>query len=136
MREEITITAQMVYDCPAKDSRQDQGQAIHNDLLRLLDADSTTGVACCGVTIQHLSPEALTYGNAEARQLAERQSDRIISALAELYGVDSVPDLLTYALCDLRHLADQSTLSFDRHDKNAFQYYRAEKDAEDKESMR
>lgn len=136
MREEITITAQMVYDCPAEDSRQDQGQAIHSDLLRLLDADSTTGVSCCGVTIQHLSPEALTYGNAEARQLAERQSDRIIEALGALYDTDAAPDLLIYALCDLRHLADQCGLSFDQHDKNAFQYYRAEKDADDKESMR
>ncbi|MCT4557240.1 MAG: hypothetical protein N4A61_04180, partial [Pelagimonas sp.] len=136
MREEITITAQMIYDCPAEASLQEQGRAIHDDLVRLLDADSTTGVACSGVSIQHLSPEALTYGNAQARQLAERQSDRIIEALSSLYDTDAASDLLIYALCDLRHLADQSNLLFDRHDKNAFQYYRAEKDADDKESMR
>ena len=68
MQEEITVTAQLVYSCSADDSLTAQGENIHTDLLRLLDADSTTGVECCGVTVQHLSPEALTYGNAEARQ--------------------------------------------------------------------
>ncbi|MGH1370342.1 MAG: hypothetical protein ACRBCL_17180 [Maritimibacter sp.] len=131
MQEEITVTAQLVYSCSADDSLTAQGESIHDDLLRLLDADSTTGVECCGVTIQHLSPEALTYGNAEARQGAIRQSDRIKAALQDLYiDTEEARELLTYALCDLRHFADQHGLAFGRHDKDAHQYYREERQAE------
>lgn len=131
MQEEITVTAQLVYSCSADDSLTAQGESIHDDLLRLLDADSTTGVECCGVTIQHLSPEALTYGNAEARQGAIRQSDRIKVALQDLYiDTEEARELLIYALCDLRHFADQHGLAFGRHDKDAHQYYREERQAE------
>ncbi|UUV08715.1 hypothetical protein [Ruegeria sp. YS9] len=136
MQEEITVTVQLVYSCSADNSLTSQGHSIHDDLLRLLDADSTTGVECCGFTIQHLSPEALTYGNAEARQGAVRQSDRIKTALENLYIDTEEPrELLTYALCDLRHFADQHGLAFGRHDKDAHQYYRAERNSTDGEGQ-
>ena len=129
MQEEITVTAQLIYSCAAEDSLPAQGANIHSDLIDLLDADSTTRVACCGVTIQHLSSEAMTYGNAEARQLAVRQSDRIKSALQALYiDAEEPSELLTYALCDLRHFAVQHGLAFGKHDKDAHQTYRAERE--------
>lgn len=130
MREEITVTAQLIYDCPLDAALTEQSDMIEDDLKRLLDADSTTGVACCGVTIAHVAPEAETYGNTEARQLAERQSDRIKDALAAVYtDTEDARSLLIYALCDLRHFADQHGLAFGRHDKSAHQLYRTEHDS-------
>ena len=129
MRQDITITAQMIYNCPVTDTLRDQGEAIHEDLTRLLISDSTSSAVCRAVTLTELSPEADAYGSDNARKLAERQSDRLMDALASLYGVDDAEDVLSYALCDLRHLADQNGLSFARYDKTAFQVYRAEKDA-------
>ena len=130
MREEIAVTAQLIYDCPMDAALTEQSDMIHADLTRLLDADSTTGVACCGVTIQHIAPEAETYGTTEARQLAERQSDRIKDALQAVYDdTEDARSLLIYALCDLRHFADQNGLSFGLNDKAAHQLYRAERDS-------
>lgn len=136
-REEITVTVQAIYDCSAADSQSAQAQAIHTDLLRLLDADSTTGVACCGVTVQHLAPEAETYGNVEARQTAERLSDRMGDALFALYDEceGDALSLLKNALSDLRHFADQHGLSFDLADKSGFKIYRAEKDADNRHAQ-
>lgn len=54
-RENVAVTAQFFYDCPASVSRDEQSELVHNDLIRLLDADSTTGVACCGATVQSIS---------------------------------------------------------------------------------
>ena len=136
MREEVTATIQAVFSCPADAALTEQGSMIHADLCRLLDADSTTGVECVTVTVAHLAPEAETYGNTEARQTAERQSDRMGDALFELYDEceGDAQSLLQNALSDLRHFADQHGLAFGMADKSAFQTYRAEKDAEDRNS--
>lgn len=131
MQEEVIVTAQLTYSCDAENAKAAQSDKIHTDMIRLLDEDSTTGVACVGLTIQHVSTEAMTYGNAEARKLAERQSGRIFEALCALYGEDNPADLLTYALSDLRHFADQHSFSHARYDRDAFQIYRAERDTDD-----
>lgn len=55
VRENVAVTAQFFYDCPADVSFDEQSDLIHNDLVRLLDADSTTGVACCGATVQSIN---------------------------------------------------------------------------------
>jgi len=136
MQEEVTATIQAVFRRPADAALTEQGSMIHADLCRLLDADSTTGVECITVTIAHLAPEAETYGNTEARHTAERQSDGMGDALSNLYDEceGDAQSLLQNALSDLRHFADQHGLAFGLADKSAFQIYRAEKDAEDRNS--
>jgi hypothetical protein len=47
MKEEITVTVQIVYLCNAKDTLHAQENNIHDDMSRLLDPDSTTNVECC-----------------------------------------------------------------------------------------
>lgn len=127
IREEVTAIVQLVYDCSAGDALKKQRDSIHDDVVRLLDADSSNDVACCGVTIQHVSSEAATYGNLEARTLAERQSERILEALEYVYDIESPQELLTFALSDLRHFADINQLAFARCDREAFSVYQAER---------
>ena len=113
--------------CPLPAQEND----IHDDMSRLLDPDSTTNVECCGFKFQHLSTEALTYGNAEARKETCRKSNRIKAALYFLYmDTQTKQEQLTHALCDLRHFADQQGLDFGLHDKDAHQYYSKERQAE------
>jgi hypothetical protein len=71
MQEEITATVQLIYSCPAEPSLPAQSDMIHDDLVRLLDADNATGVALVGLTIQHLQSEAMTYGHVEPRDQHE-----------------------------------------------------------------
>lgn len=57
------------------------------------------------------------------------QAERILDALAAMYPDEAeYPDhLLTHALGDLRHLADQHGLAFADADKNAYRIYLQEK---------
>ena len=45
MQEEITATVQLIYSCPAEKSLTAQSDMIHDDVIRLLDADSESDVA-------------------------------------------------------------------------------------------
>ena len=131
-REEITITAQMIYDCRSKDSLSDQSALIHNDLMTLLDGEIGDGARCCAVTIKYVASEAETYGNDEARSLAERQAARLKAALGAMAYPDDEDDvaaLLQNALCDLRHFADQNGLAFAQADHTAHGIYLQEKGA-------
>lgn len=63
MREEITITAQFIYDAPAVLSKDQQSLLIYKDLVRLLSEAENAAVFCVGFTIQSVAFEAETYGN-------------------------------------------------------------------------
>ncbi|MFV1630775.1 hypothetical protein [Phaeobacter sp. JH20_18] len=128
-REEVIATVQLAYQCSAADDLHDQGQMIHADLTRLLDADSTTGVECVAVTVQHLAPEAETYGNVEPSNVTSIQAENIGDTLAEHYGeIQDKGAQLRAALCDLRHFADAHGLDYARWDKSAVMYHSAEAD--------
>lgn len=128
-REEVIATVQLAFDCPRSAKLSDQAHMINNDLLRLLDEDSTTGVSCVTISIAHLSPEAETYGNVEPSNVATIQADGMAETLAARYpDVDAVGEQLRAALCDLRHFADANGLDFSRWDKSAVQHYQAEAD--------
>jgi hypothetical protein len=129
-REEITITAEMIYDCRSRDSLADQSALIHNDLMTLLDGDLGDGAMCCAVTIKYVASEAETYGNDEARSVAERQAERLKAALGAMAYPDDENDataLLQNALCDLRHFADQNGLAFGQVDHTAHGIYLRER---------
>lgn len=57
------------------------------------------------------------------------QADRILDALTALYPDASghVADLMEYALCDLRHLADQHVICFSSMDQRGYRTYLQEK---------
>ena len=57
------------------------------------------------------------------------QADRILDALTALYPDASghVADLMEYALCDLRHLADQHVICFGSMDQRGYRTYLQEK---------
>ena len=127
MQEEITATLQLIYSCPAEKSLSAQSDLIHDDVARLLDADSTTDVALQGLTIQHVKSEAMTYGNVEQRSDTRWQCDQMNELLARAYpDAECTADALMFALCDLRHLADQENLAFGLWDKSAYRIYAAE----------
>ncbi|KJZ17912.1 hypothetical protein [Loktanella sp. S4079] len=127
MREEITATVQMIYDCPAEASLSAQSDMIHDDIVRLLDADSNNDVQMSGITIQHVQSEAMTYGNTEPRPNLVWQCDQMKDLLGQAYpDAQSTGDALMFALCDLRHLADQHNLAFGLWDKSAYRIYVAE----------
>ena len=128
MQEEITATVQLIYSCPAEPSLPAQSDMIHDDLVRLLDADNATGVALVGLTIQHLQSEAMTYGHVEPREGLYSQRDRVADLLEAAYlDAQCVGEALSFALCDLRHLADQHELAFGLWDKSGHAIYRAER---------
>ena len=58
------------------------------------------------------------------------QAKRIHDALAEFYAFGAPEDLLKYALCDLRHMADTEGLCFGSVDQKAYRSYRKERDAQ------
>lgn len=62
--ENVAVTAQFLYNCPREDDIQTHSDMIHDDLCRLLDADSTTGVACQAVTIQRVVSDTAIYARA------------------------------------------------------------------------
>ncbi|MBM1222770.1 MULTISPECIES: hypothetical protein [Rhodobacterales] len=57
------------------------------------------------------------------------QAARILDALTALYPDASgqVADLMEYALCDLRHLADQHVICFGSTDQKGYRTYLQEK---------
>ncbi|MHC0055811.1 hypothetical protein [Actibacterium sp. D379-3] len=57
------------------------------------------------------------------------QAARILDALTALYSDASgqVADLMEYALCDLRHLADQHVICFGSTDQKGYRTYLQEK---------
>ena len=125
MREEVRIVARFIHDCPARSTKEQQIDAVQEDLNRLLDADSTTGVECIeGLVTQHTS-EAQTYGNEEP----EPVSKRLLLGLHEVYGDpdEEVAALISNALTDLRLLCDEHGLEFHTIDQSAFQHYLAER---------
>lgn len=129
-QEEITVTVQLVYSCPMEAALTEQRDMIHSDLSRVLDYDSQSGVECSGFTIKYTASEAETYGNDEARSLAERQAARLKAALGAMAYPDDEDDaaaLLQNALCDLRHFADQNGLAFAATDHTAHGIYLQEK---------
>ena len=135
MQEEITATVQLIYSCPAEQSLTAQSAMIHDDVVRLLDADSANDVALSGFTIQHVQSEAMTYGNTEPRNACARQADRVQALLDDAYpDAGSIAEAMSYALCDLRHLADAHNIAFGLWDKTGHSYYVAERhDADHKE---
>ena len=134
MDEEIVVTAQLIYSCPAELALSEQSDMIHADLCRLLDADETIGVSCSGLTIAHASAEAETYGNFESDNVPLIQSDRMADALDGLFpdaGCDG--ERLRNALCDLRHFARARGLDFALWDRTAAQDHAAEEGREVRE---
>lgn len=63
-RETVAVTAQFFYDCPTSEGVEGQKDMVHGDLMRLLDADSTTRVACSAVSVQSLSSDKAEYRRA------------------------------------------------------------------------
>jgi hypothetical protein len=61
MREEITATVTLTFDCPAAPNLEAQKDMIADDIGRLSDADSTTGVACTSYRIDTVKSEAGAY---------------------------------------------------------------------------
>lgn len=57
------------------------------------------------------------------------QAERIFDALTALYpdAADRVAILMEYALCDLRHLADQHVICFGSTDQKGYRTYLQEK---------
>ena len=76
MREEVIASVQLIYDRPAEASLSAQSDMIHEDIVRLLDADSTTVVQLRGLTIQHVQSEAITHGNTEPSSEKRKHSLR------------------------------------------------------------
>ena len=68
-RENVAVTAQFFYNCPSNESIEGQKDMVHHDLLRLLDADSTTGVACSCVSVQSLSSDKAQYQRARTHMI-------------------------------------------------------------------
>lgn len=58
----ISIIAQaaLTYDCPTASDPAQHRAMIEDDFGRLMDVDSTTGVACTGVVITSIAPAAVT----------------------------------------------------------------------------
>ncbi len=127
MDEEIVVTAKLIYSCPAELALTEQSDMIHADLCRLLDADETVGVSCCGMTIAHVSAEAETYGNIESDNVPLIQAARMADALDGLFpDAECDGERLRNALCDLRHFAKIRGLDFALWDQTAEQYHAAE----------
>ncbi len=129
MREDVTATVQLIYDCPADASLSAQSDMIHDDIVRLLDADSNNTVQLSGLTIQHVQSQAMTYGITEPRPDTRWQCDQMNDLLERAYpDAESSADALIFVLCDLRHLADQENLAFGLWDKSAYRIYVAERE--------
>lgn len=127
MREQVTATVQLNYECNAEDSLSAQSNAIHDDLTCLLTSDESSPVKCWCVTVNHVSSEAVTEGHAE-RGPSVRQSSQIERALREIYPVEpTAQQILEFALADLRHFADHNDLAFGLCDKVAHTFYRNER---------
>ena len=58
MREDRVAQATLTFDCPAASDRDEQRRMIEHDLGRLLDPDSTTGVACTQITVTSVESAA------------------------------------------------------------------------------
>jgi len=58
MQQQVTATVKMVFDCSAAESPNERRDRIAEDIGRLYDADSTTGVACTGFEIEAIKPPA------------------------------------------------------------------------------
>lgn len=130
MMEEITVTAQLVYQCNAEFSLERQADQIYGDMHRLLAPYPASRVECCAVAVKYAASEAETYGSEENRALAERQAARLGAALGGLAYPDDEDDphtLLRNALTDLRHFADQNGLPFAATDQEAHAIYTQEK---------
>ena len=128
MREEVIASVQLIYDRPAEASLSAQSDMIHEDIVRLLDADSTTVVQLRGLTIQHVQSEAITHGNTEPSSETRWHCDQMKELLEQAYpDAESPGDALMFVLCDLRHLADQEDLAFGLWDKSAYRIYVGEK---------
>ncbi|WP_299749630.1 hypothetical protein [uncultured Tateyamaria sp.] len=124
MQEEVTAKVQLIYSCRADKSRSAQSDMIHEDIVRLLDADSTTVVQLSGLTIQHVQSEAITHENMEPRSETRWQCHQMKELLEQAYpDAESPGDALMFVLCDLRHLADQEDLAFGLWDKSAYRIY-------------
>ncbi|MGH1356849.1 MAG: hypothetical protein ACRBBS_17495 [Thalassovita sp.] len=128
MRAEVTVTVQLVYDCNAERSKEQQTDDCKDDIGRLLDADETTGVALTGYTVTRVHSEAETYGTT-AECSAEFQADRAAEALKSLYtdAENNPAELLEYILCDLRHFADKNSLNFAAVDRQGYKLYAEER---------
>ena len=127
MHEEITATVQLIYSCPAAQSLSAQTDLIHTDITRLMDAHGSAGVQLVGLTVQHAQSEVMTYGEPEPRAAQQGAHEEMKELLARAYpDAESYGDALMFALCDLRHLADQQNLAFGLWDKNAYRIYRVE----------
>lgn len=71
-RENVGVTAQFFYDCPTSEGIEGQKDMVHGDLTRLLDADSTTGVACSAVSVQSLTSDEGEYRRARIHMVCEK----------------------------------------------------------------
>lgn len=63
MRQQVEVIVSLTYDADATLSREDLGQEIHDDVVRLLDADSASRVELVSFEIMTLREEAEIYGN-------------------------------------------------------------------------
>lgn len=115
MQEEVAVSVKLAFSCLAELSLSEQKAWIENDIVRLMDADSTTGVFCTGYKITNIDPEVHIYsGRKQENNVPKVQADRMNATLSDHYDLD--PDqslaLLEYALADLRHFADERGLDF------------------------
>jgi hypothetical protein len=63
MRQEVQATILVTYDAPAKLSRNKLKDQVHDDVMRLLDADSGSHIEATNITILGIREEAEIYGN-------------------------------------------------------------------------
>lgn len=127
MREEITVTAKLVFDCDATRSREQQSDDCKEDIFRLLDADSQSKAVFLGCNITRFQSESETYKTDETS--AQRfQIDRMNELLKAAFDNTEDPaELLAYALCDLRHFADAHSLNFATADRKGYSIYAEER---------
>lgn len=137
MREHIKVTAVLQYECPARFNKQEQIDAVADDLKRLLDADSETDVECNGFSISEHKSEAEIYSAISSIEVtlpeeqphARNRSNELLAGLRVVYEdeIDEPRVLVKDALCDLRHICDVHGLSFSDLDKHAYVLYAEER---------
>ncbi len=73
----------------------------------------------------------------EPRDSTYFQCDRMVELLGALYpDAESIADAMSFALCDLRHLADQEGLAFGLWDRRGYRFYIAERGDEDRQKRK
>lgn len=103
MREEITATVTLTFDCPADADLADQQSMIAEDVGRLNDADSTTGVACTSFRIETVSPEAQTYSKSTSHMICATCGSENVRADAFASWDSTIGDWVLHSVYDEKY---------------------------------